>query len=591
MGAFFLYKKTAVIDLGSVKQLFAKKGFDEPYHFDLGSSYLLLYKKQLLAESNFLEHDGCFLFVIGTIIYKGKNYTRTKELLFDDFYHNKIEKHKLQGNYCAIFYDGHTITLMNDSMNVQHLFTDEANQFITSSFLAAVYAVKGKLTLNRMACYEKLTTGYIVGEDTLFNQVYHITKEKQASFKDWRFITWEPVETPSRFDNDGLKNSAARQVEAITGYMEGIKELAEQYRPEIGLSGGYDSRLLYAAALKAWPFNLSVHTHATEGITIHQIEKEIAKSMADAKGSPFRMVPTKNMNAYSEAEIEDILKDGLYFFDGRCAYNMGAFSPVYTRKYKKETIGDCRLSLNGLGGEMYRNYYMVCRPIINIKAWMKAHVYCACIDDVFVRHGDFEKMHQNICRKMEKELGFPWRKWVSNFLMRRYYSELRMPESDALNCNAHNQLAFYLTPFIERTLVEKAYKGYKYIGISGEYQTEMLRQMDESLAQFQSHYGFSFDRREPLKYKVYMLVRGLLPDFVWNIRVRLITRREGLKNRNYRYFNEVVNRCEYFKKATQFTEALFPEINFNVLRSDYAMMPNSSYISVLLYELRDKLEA
>jgi hypothetical protein len=591
MGAFFLYKKNAHLNLGDVKKVFSMKGFSEPYIFDLGSSELLLYKKQLIDQNNFIVKDNVALYLIGTVTYKSEDYSGTKELLLHDFQHDNLDLDAFCGNYCLIFYDGNEVTLLNDSLNVQHLFTDEKHNFITSSFLGATSAVPEKLKLNRLACYEKLTTGYIVGEETLFKQIIHITKSVQKSgVGDWSFINTEHVQTPKSFDNQGRKESAAEQVNAIVDYIKRIEKLAEQYKPEIGLSGGYDSRLLYAATFQSWPFKIAVHTHATEGVAIHDQEKEIVKKMAAAKGSELKIIPTKNMNAYTDIEIEDILKDGLYFFDGRCAYNMGAFSPVYTRKYKMSIVGNKQLTLNGLGGEMYRNYYMVSRPYIHCEEWMKAHIYCQGVDEVFVDSLNYSEMHQHICDKMEKELGFPWRKWISNFNMRRYYSELRMPDCDALNCNAHNQLQFYLTPFIERSLIEKAYRGYKYIGISGEYQAEIIRQLDSELASFPSHYGFNFSSREPIKYKFYMAVRGLLPDKIWNARVKYVTRRQGEKNRNLIYFKDVANKCNYLKRAADFTERLFPELNFDLLRKDYAMMPNSSYISVLLYEFRERLQ-
>lgn len=590
MGAFFLYRKFSNIDLPAVKHIFRNKGFDEPYKFDLGDSELLLYRKQLISEENYIIKDNYALFIIGTVIYKSANYTETKEKLLHDFILNKIDQDALQGNYCIIFFDGNKTVIMNDSMNVQHLFTDRDHQYITSSFLAAISAVKGKLQLNKMACYEKFSTGYIVGEDTIFKQVIHLTKDNQSKVINWNFVPWRNIEIPESFDKNGMKRSAAKQAEAIISYLKKIKSFAEQYKPEIGLSGGYDSRLLYAATFKAWPFKISVHTHATEGVAIHDIEKKIVKDMASQKNSPLRIVPTKSMESYSNEELEEIFKDGLYFFDGRCAYNMGAFSPVYTRKYKMEVVGDCRLTLNGLGGEIYRNYYMVSRRYINCEQWMKAHVYCQNIEDVFINKNHYKEMHAYICQKMSKELGFKWKDKVSNFKMRRYYSELRLPDCDALNCNAHNQISFYLTPFIERELVEKAYYGYKYIGISGEYQSEIMRITDYELADFPSHYGFSFSKREPFKYKLYMLIRGLLPDSIWNMRIKLLYGNYKEKDKNQIYFDKVLNKCDYLKRASEFTESLFPEINFNILRRDYAMMPNSSYLSILFYEFKDKLE-
>jgi hypothetical protein len=80
------------------------------------------------------------------------------------------------------------------------------------------------------------------------------------------------------------------------------------------------------------------------------------------------------------------------------------------------------------------------------------------------------------------------------------------------------------------------------------------------------------------------------PVFAVESRVKYVTKRQGEKNRNLIYFKDVANKCNYLKRAADFTERLFPELNFDLLRKDYAMMPNSSYISVLLYEFRERLQ-
>lgn len=591
MGAFFLFDKKAKLQVNDVEVVFKKKGFQSPKIFDLGDSILLLYRKQLIDEDNYITDGMHDLFITGTIVYKGKNYTETKQELLNNIINNTLDKDEIIGNYCLIYFDGIKITLMNDSMNVYHLFTNQSNEFISSSFLAAMAAQPDKLKINKMALYEKLTTGYIVGKDTLFEQIIHITRTmKKNHINQWKFIHMNSIDIDIDFHDNGLKKSANHQVNMIIEYLKAIQSLAEQYRANLGLSGGYDSRLLYAATFKSWPLKIAVHTHATEGVAIHNIEKQIVKDMTDVKESELTIYPTKNMNSYNNDEIKEILKDGLYFFDGRCAYNMGAFSTIYTRKYKINVVGNNRLTLNGLGGEMYRNYYMVFRPLINVKEWMKAHIYCNRIEDVFNEKNIFEKMHHNISNKMTDELGFSWRGMVSNYKMRRYYSDLRMPDCDALNCNAHNQLEFYLTPFIEQSLIKEAYKGYKYIGLSGEYQSEIIRQLDSELSTYKSHYGFTFSAKEPLKYKIYMLIRGLLPDRLWNARVNIINKKKGNENNNLMYFQSVVEKCNYLKNASIFAERILPEINFDILRCDYAMMPNSTYVSILLYEFRDKLE-
>ena len=166
---------------------------------------------------------------------------------------------------------------------------------------------------------------------------------------------------------------------------------------------------------------------------------------------------------------------------------------------------------------------------------------------------------------------------------------MRMPDCNALNCNAHNQMEFYLTPFIDRSMIADAYRGRKYVGVSGQYQADIIHELSPFVASFDSHYGYAFDKKEPFKRPIYMLVRGILPDFIWNARIRLLTRKTRNTNGNLKYFNRVREKSKFLDAAASYAESLFPEINFDNLRLDYAMMPNSTYISVVLYMLRDKI--
>ncbi len=588
MGAFFLYDPQKPIDVSAAKVVFREKGFDQPYEFKLNGLRLLLYKKQLIEENNWVS-DGIYsLFVIGTIVYKGNSYSDTKLQLFEDLKSGLLKSDCLIGNYCLIFFNGQDVLLIDDSMDTQQLFTNKDKSFITSSFLAAAMAIDGKLTLDRPACIEKLITGYIIGKNTLFNEVIHLSREKQSEFSGaWHFFQWPGMSVPSA-DGLNIKDSAANQVTLLLSYMSNLKSLAQKFPAEIGLSGGYDSRLLMAAALKAWPMKISVHTHLTEGVPKHRVEKNIAEEISSSKGCRLRVIPTKQLDKYDEREIEEMLRDNLFYFDGRCSYNMGAFSPVYTRKYKTEVLRENRLTLNGLGGEIYRNYYLVSRKSINTSQWIMNHVFPVGVASIIDKQG-LDLLKNILIKKYELILGHPWGKRIPNFETRRFYSEIYLPNSDALNCNAHNQLEFFVTPFMERQFVEAAYAGRAHIGIGGEYQAEMIRQIDSQIASFPLHYGFSISGHEPLQRKLYELIRGYVPDRIWNFRTARIMRREGDSNSYVQYFRRTYEKCRYLKSAADNVERLFPEINFKNLRKDNAMMPNSSFISILLYEFRDKI--
>lgn len=585
MGAFALIDKSgkSCLDMQGILQTFSNKGFHEPKLFMLGNFELYLYQKQLVPVDNYYKIGKNAVYVIGTVIYKGLGYSDTIQQLLVDYMDNKIVYDQLIGSYCVIFYVNQKIKILNDALNVCKLFHDSGNIIISSSFLAVANGFR-KLTINREASIEKLLTGYIVGEETLFNEIRCLIPSTYNG--KWNIHKWPDWTIPNA--DRKKENSVAGRTEKIKEYFKSIEGFSKEFKPELGMSGGYDSRLLLAAALDTWPFKLDMHTHSTEGVHIHEVEKKIVQQIAEKTSTKLSIVPTHNMDFYDGKEIERILLDGYYYFDGRCAYNTGAFSPTYTRKYKLETVSAHLLTLNGLGGEVYRNYYMNIKPLVSIKQWMKAKVYPDGVDFVIDRH-TFRTIHTYICQKMNKYSSFEWKDFATPFQIKRYYSEMRMPYCDSLNCNAHNQMEFYLTPFIERSMIEDAYKARAFTGLSGEFQAAMITKLNPTVASFKSHYGFPFSKKEPIKYKSYMLLRDLLPDSIWNCRINRIVKKNMNNNENRLYFERVREKCEFLKAATEYTEKLFPEINFDYLRADYAMMPNSSYVSVVFYMLRDKL--
>lgn len=583
MGAFFLYKQSAKVQIAEVREIFNKKGFHEPHSFVCGEYRLLLWKKQLVECDNWTEREDTTLCAIGTVVYKGLSYTPSLNAILADFLRNALEPLKLRGNFCLIFLRKGQVCFLNDTLNVQHLFTDRAGSFITSSFLAAMNALPGKLTLNRMTCLEKLLTGYTVGPETLFNEVVHIARSTRQHC-GWQFIE-APQMTIPQAESHSRKENIRKRADKIRSYLRDLSALKDEYSPEIGLSDGYDSRTLYAGTMDVWSEPIAVHTHSTEGAGAHKEEKAVVIKMAPELGSELTVVPTKSMSDYKPDEIDEILKDGLYFFDGRCAYNMGAFSPVYTRKYKIATARDHKLTLNGLGGEMYRNYYMVSKPLISVFQWMKAHAYPSTIADT-LSYSELCRIHKDLTAKISKELGFSWKGIATNFEMRRFYSEVVMPDCDALNCNAHNQMLFYVTPFIEWDMVQDAYKARRAIGDCGELQSGIMRELNEKIASYPSHYGFPFTDNPPLKYRVYMFIRGWLPDRLWNARTRRVMKNQ---DKERRYVERTAMKSEYLQSAMRMLKTLFPEIRFEELLKDYAMMPNAVYTAVLLYEFKSRI--
>ena len=383
----------------------------------------------------------------------------------------------------------------------------------------------------------------------------------------------------------GVEDSIFRQISVLKKHFLGVNALHTQSLGELGLSSGYDSRLVLACnKFLSHPF--SIHTHATAGV--HDAEVAIVQKITNDKGLPLREVQSRKMEEQSKDRLEKIMKDGLYFFDGRCSHNMGAFSETYTREYKLSVLDNHQLSWSGLGGEIYRNYYFTWREKVDLRSWMDDKVYYKFSKDAVGDRDLYEEMHRHKVRKMSLRIGGSFLNHKVRFLeLRRYYSEIRMPDCDGNNNNAHNQIAFFHTPFLDPFIIFEGINATPYIGCDGSYQAELIKRLDPELAVYPSHYDHSFDN-VPARYIFKCWTKGKLPDRLLHLRARLIAKKRSRvfipRFMSFVHSNAVLKEikiilCDSVVKG-RFEDAMI----------DYAQRPTTLFVGSFFHEFQNKLK-
>lgn len=526
MGAFLLYKSGCEIDAASTRSVFEKKGFDAPRVFQLGAWTLWLYRKQLIETDNFVKDDatGNMAFSVGTPIYRGKSYMGSLKSLLVDFAADSLDQTRLIGSCCVLFWDGRQVKCLTDRQNTLHVFYDERREVVSSSFLSLVAASKTPRNLNRLALCEKLSTGYIVSPDTLVEGVSQID---DAGMRDWPSgtgVDW--ICHPGRAIGEGcltFKDGICRQHEVLKRHFLACDAISQEFGGELGLSDGFDSRLVLACA-KYFSSPIGVHTHATKGS--HDESKLLVEAMAKIAGVTVKEVPTSRMEELSPGRIAEVMEDGLYYYDGRCSHNMGAFSETYTRWYRRQIIDSRLFSLNGLGGELYRNYYETSTCPVDLEDWLDSRVYYYFAGDAVESEEIFRAMRQHTRDKLIARVGETMRNGKVDFLWRRdYYSSVRMPDCDANNNDAHQQLQFFHTPFMDEDIVAEGLRATPFIGVGTTFQAALITDISRAIAACQSHYGYPFTH-VPFKPLLKAWVRGHIPDALLYKRNKAKTRRD-----------------------------------------------------------------
>jgi hypothetical protein len=583
LGAFFLFDKAASVSRQSVQRVFQAKGFGAPKEFDLDTRTLWLYRKQLVDDDNYLVHDdGSALFVTGTVVYRDLSYRESLQALFQDFQEDRLDLGALLGSFCLIFYADRQIRLLTDRLCMHHIFLDDNISRLSTSFLALLASFSSPQPLNRLGFYERIATGYNVGPDTLIAGIRQLTPQlqSQVSTDSLSFVTHPPLPRHVTFSPRGFMSCVESQLSVLRDYFKKVAPLATRYGADVGLSGGYDSRLLLLL-LRDAGLQVSAHTHLTEDV--HEQERRIAKRIAQATATELRTVKTRKLELHDEEALARIVRDGLYYYDARSGDNSGAFAETYTRRYKITTLGGQCLRFNGEGGELYRNYYHTALARVDYGQWMKNHIYYPFLDDTIKDRRLRLELHRYVVAKQSARLGVDLSGSVDRLTTRRYYGEIHLPDAEGALANADNQVAFFLMPFAEAAIVERAYQATPHIGVSARLQATMIAELDREVASITSHYGFPFTK-EPLVHWMSSAVKGYVPDRIWNARRRLRVRYRDLGRRDLEAYERLHSRSEIIQQIEEALMDCAPEVNWRAAMRSQAQRATVMLVGSFLRE-------
>jgi hypothetical protein len=189
---------------------------------------------------------------------------------------------------------------------------------------------------------------------------------------------------------------------------------------------------------------------------------------------------------------------------------------------------------------------------------------------------------------MSERLGENLRGQVDLSMMRRYYSEVRQPDCEGVIPNAHNQVSFYLVPFIEPFVIREAYKATPYIGVSGRFQAQMIARLAPALAKIPSHYGFSFDN-EPIGHRLYAAIRGYTPDRFWLMRNHIRIRYLDLGKYESEKYDELKNRSKLIREIEEALYDAFQEVDWRICMRHYAQRPTALFLGAFFREFQSNI--
>jgi len=493
VGAFSLFRSDPDgATEGGVLRLFEDRGFRAPQRFILGDRVCLLWRKQLDGPANFVSSDdGRHLMAVGTPIYRRLGYRQGLVRLHKDLVEGCLDRDELRGAYCILFWDGAETTVMSDPANMYHVFALEDGSHLSSSQLAVVRSAGRSVEIDGLVLMEQLITGFITPPTTPYRGVVLVDQVMQRAVR-WPGIQFRAPQLAP--DPEPWTGNAAEclslQIETLREHVATMRCLAEDAGVSIGLSGGYDSRLVLALLLDR-KVPCDAHTWSSGA---HGPEARIATQLARTAGIELREVGVRIWEKLTPEELGSITRDVIGYWDGRSNNTQGSFNEVHSRRARVAALGRARLGLSGHGGELYRNREHLPPWQFSLRDWLRFFVInpvgVAALRDARSKY----ELEEHLLGKYERLLGSWTAGRIDRHQARRWYARVWLPFAAGPKLSAENQLSFSLIVFAEEKVLRQALRCTSVIGLDGRFEATMIKSLSPSLASVQSNYGHPLDR-------------------------------------------------------------------------------------------------
>ncbi|MEO6488916.1 MAG: hypothetical protein ABIO04_03160, partial [Ferruginibacter sp.] len=463
---------------------------------------------------HFITHGNAILVCAGTPIYKDSHHLRESlSRILQDLEQGELDYNKIRGSYALVYSpDRKEIKLLTDQAGIWNIYFDSEQEIISTSFLAIIFGLKNKVTLNKFAATEVITSGRLIGPDTLFKEISRLEISLVNKIGEIEVIKDEDLLNFPITKFNTFSESVDEQIESLDNYFSDIRNFGNTYGVDSGLTAGHDSRMMLIQVRKYFK-NFQIHSFWRKS---KDLELTIAEKIAERAGVPLRVVEGKYHFDKSNEQLENTLKKSLFFYDGHIRMHCFLMEDYHTIEHRIKILGNKKLGINGIGGEQYRNEWHMETSRWPV-AYFTRYAMTYHISGESFTDRDYENQYfKYLTRKLLKKLGLPAStKKISRKYIQKYYNEVYVASLMGVRTNAENVLGHFITPFIDRQLTRNAYRSLPHHGISFAFQQAMLKKMDRDLASVQSGYGYSFTEGEPLKKKLKYLLKEFTPANIY----------------------------------------------------------------------------
>lgn len=515
MGSLLLVKKGQErISINRSLGVFEKMGLSASQTFSIGNWNIWSWGKILSDEPHFVKKEAALLICTGTPVYKGTaNFGESLQAIFSDLQHNCFNYLNIRGTFSLLYSpDGEQLKLYTDQAGISNLYFDLEKNIISSSFLAVIFGLEKKVTLNKFAATEVITSGRQIGPDTLFNEINRLEISLEKNIEDIEVMRDMDLQHFPDPKPQSFSDAVDEQVEAIDQFFEDIKDFGNFYGVDSGLTAGHDSRMVLIELSKKIK-HFQVHSFWRKS---KDLELSVAEKVAQKAGISLKIVEGKHQLDKTDSQLEETLNKSLFFYDGHIRMHCFLMEDYHTVEHRVKILGDKKLGMNGIGGEQYRNEWHMEQPSWRsayfVKYCLAYHISGRSFTDPKFEQQYFHYLQNKLFRKLDLTSS-PRR--LSKKYIKKYYNEIYVASLLGVRTHAENVLGHFITPFIDRQLTRTSYHSLPHQGISYHFQQAMIRRMDPALADVTSGYGYSFTVGEPWKNRIKYLIKEFTPTGIY----------------------------------------------------------------------------
>lgn len=515
MGGFFIYNRSAGINENIVKSVFSARGLSRWTAMDADEARVLYFSKIQDSRVLTIQNGGLTAVAAGTLIYKTLNRQNSLTQVVADITGDRLDPRELSGTFNLIIVERHRIRMWCDAAGLYHTFYRSDGHAISSSFTAILKSASDDHPLDRFTVVLNLALGYWPGDRTFSEKIHRITPGNMQSlslsfpFCGDVFPRQNPAYDVPEADN--LESHAAMQNDCLFRHIQRFRSLCDQ-GAYLGLSGGYDSRLL-ALMLQRSGISFRAFTHWKRGIGTDQA---IAEDLARHMEIPLEAFNSSRFNCPESPEKSRILQEAFEFFDGRVHHAMEYQKYEYTPAYRMEVQSDAAPVFSGTGGEIFRNHNAMPRSgAANMEDWLWYYV-SDYLTFASIRSRDTRRRVIAYLRNwIAESMGLSDSRRIPFAAMRRYYSDIWLKDWFGLRNTVENQYSEFVAPFAETRITETAHGSMQHIGWNGTLEAEMIRQLDPAIAAMPSSYGYPLTQVPKLR-RLRTILRCVTPP-AWKL--------------------------------------------------------------------------